>query len=124
MASNIFTGGTDWENSGGGGASSQNDNAGGVATNDNNFGETGRDNFNDSYGGDARGEDGASGGSCRRCGQGKLFVTHHLSLGMDNLSSGGHFANVCDQVRLDLTRVLIACAKIFSHVGWGLASTA
>lgn len=72
MVANIFTGATGWENSGGGTASSWNDNAGGVATNANNFGETDRDNFNDSYGGDACGEGGASGGSCRRCGQGKL----------------------------------------------------
>jgi hypothetical protein len=72
MASNIFIGATGWENSDGGGASSWNDNAGGVATNDNNFGETGRDNFNDNYGGDAHGGGGAGGGSCRRCGQGKL----------------------------------------------------
>jgi hypothetical protein len=70
--SNIFTGATGWENSGGGAASSWNDNEGGIATNDNNFGEIGRDNFNDSYGGDARGEGGASSGSCRRCGQGQL----------------------------------------------------
>jgi len=75
MASNIFIGATGWENSDGGGASSWSDNAGDVATNDNNFGETGRDNFNDSNGGDAHsgaGAAGAAGGSCRRCGQGKL----------------------------------------------------
>ena len=70
MAPNIFTGATGWENSSGGAASSWNDNAGGVATNDNNFGETGKDNFNDSYGDDARGVGGASSSSCRRCGQG------------------------------------------------------
>jgi hypothetical protein len=46
------------------------------------------------------------------------------SVGIANLSPDGHFANVCDQVRLDLTRALVACAKSFSHVGWGLASTA
>ena len=72
MTSNIFIGATGWENSGGGGASSWNDNAGGVATDDDNFGETGRDNFNDSNGGDAHSGVGAAGGSCRRCGQGKL----------------------------------------------------
>jgi len=72
IAPNTFIGATGWENSDGGGASSWSGNAGGVATNDNNFGETGRDNFNDSYGGDAHGGGGDGGGSCRRCGQGKL----------------------------------------------------
>ena len=67
---NIFTGATGWENSSGGAASSWNDNASGLATNNNNSDETGKDNFNDSYGDDARGVGGASSSSCRRCGQG------------------------------------------------------
>jgi hypothetical protein len=64
MAPNTFAGATGWENSGGGGASSWDDNAGGVAANDN--------NFNDGYSDNIHGEGDAGGGSCRRCGQGKL----------------------------------------------------
>ena len=44
---------------------------GSAGANGNNL-EGHEDIVNDSFGGDARGEDGASGGACRRCGQGKL----------------------------------------------------
>ena len=59
-----------WDSEGGL-ASGWNGYEGSAAANVNNLEEGHEDTFNDGFGGDARGEYGASGGTCRRCGQGK-----------------------------------------------------